>query len=288
MKKRIFSSPKVDYLLSQTTELHRLYYDEGLTTRQIAKHFNMSKHPVEDAMQKLGWDRRHIRTKGYKPTKREIEEAIFDDKRGIAEIAAEFGCDPGAIRYWAKQYGIDIPKLNAWDQRNARRGYSRPSKDALQSLYDVGYSLADIGSFFGVTKLTITNAFKFYGLEIKESGWGHKRLTCLDGHKVKSTYEQRVDDWLFTNGFEHIYEPCVPFDKHSKADFFTCGFFIEIFGVTDAEFYDKRKQYKLAQYKANNLPTIVLNFWDFDNGHKGAWERKLNHLKSSRKALMNG
>lgn len=222
-----------------------------------------------------------LRTKGIKPTKEFLVDAFYNKNRSLMDIGRELKCDPGAIKWWAREYGIELPKLNPWTQRNLQRGYSRPDKDELQYLYDSGFSLVDIGYLFGTSRQAIKDAFIFYNIIIRSSGWGNKRFICQDGHKVKSTYERKVCDWLYDHQMPHEYEPVLPFNKYFKSDFLYQNTYIEIFGVIDSDWYDKRKKYKIEQYQIHNLPVIAINYWDFDNGHKDAWIRKLNHLGNS-------
>jgi hypothetical protein len=219
--------------------------------------------------------------KGTKPTKEFIQTAIFEDKRSLRDVSKEIGCDPNTLKHWAKEYGIIIPKFNTWTQRNAKRGYARPPKETLEVLYYDNNSLHSIGQFFGVTRQIISDAFNFYKIPVRNSGWGNKRIMCKDGHKVKSTYEQRVDDWLYENSFPHEYEPRLPFSNKGHSDFLCNNVYIEIFGVVDSEKYKKRMNYKIEQYKQNNIPVIIINFWDFDSNRNEAWKRKLHYLKSS-------
>jgi predicted DNA-binding protein YlxM (UPF0122 family) len=269
---------KRDFLIQNAEELHRLYYDEGLTTRQIGKKFGMSKHPVEDAMRSLGFACREERTKGTKPTKEFLQKAVFEDHRSLKDVARELNCDYGSIKYWAHGYGIEIPKLSTWAQRNAQRGYERPDKETLESLYILeGCSAHVIAQELGVSKQAIKDALQEYGIPVRHSGWT-KMVKCQHGHKVRSIYEQRIDDWLYAHNLDHTYEPITPFNKKSHADFLCKGEYIEIFGVTDSDWYDRRKAYKIEQYKSLGIPLIVINFWDFGKERNRLWERKLNHL----------
>lgn len=281
MNKRNKPSPKLNALLGQAEKLYRLYYEEKKTTREIGKMLGMSKHPVENAMVKLGYKKRP-RTYGTKPTMEFLKKAIFDDHRSILDIAKELRCDSGAIKWWAKEYGIEIPKLNTWSQRNKQRGYKRPSKKVLESLYrDHGYSLQNIADEFGVSRQAITDAFEHHKIKMDYSGWKPVRIICQDGHVVKSLYEKKVDDWLFDHGFDHQYEPHLPFSNKGHSDFLVGDTYIEIFGVWDSVKYDTRKKQKKELYQSHGFKLIAINYWDFHKRNNDLWKRKLDHLKSS-------
>lgn len=272
---------KTEYVVSQSKKLSSLYLVEKKTTREIGKFFGVSKHIIENAMKIIGIEARKTKTKGIKPTREFLENAIFKENKPLSDISKELHCDPGAIKWWAREYGINIPKLNSWTQRNNQRGYSMPPKGVLENLYKQGWGLENIGIKFGVSRQAIVSAFNFYNIPIRISGWKHNLIICKDGHKVKSTYEQRVDDWLYENNIEHKYEPKLPFDNRGHADFLVKDIYIEIFGVIDSPKYNKRKEKKIELYKIHNCDLIIINHWDFDSHRNNSWQRKLYPLKSS-------
>lgn len=276
---------KIEQTIEKVYELKRLYLDEKKTTREIGDVFGTSKHTIEIAMERLGIKRRQTRTKGTKPSREFLKHAIFEDNRSLSDIAKELGCDAGSIKLWAKEYGIVIPVFNNWSQRNKQRGYKRPSKKVLNDLYNIqGYSLRNIADEFGVSRQAISDAFKHHKIELNYSGWNQSRLTCKDGHIVKSLYEQRVDDWLFDHGFDHEYEPVLPFSNRGHSDFLVGDTYIEIFGVSDSKIYEERKKQKTELYKNHGCKLIAINHWDFSKQKNDLWKRKLDHLKSSVKA----
>lgn len=268
---------KTDFLISHSEDLSRLYYEERLTTRQIGKLFGTSKHPVEDAMQQLGFERRKTKTKGIKPSREFLQKAIFEDARSLMDIANELNCDPGAVKFWANEYRIEVPKMDTWSQRNKQRGYERPSRNTLENLYhEQKFSLSAIAEMFGVSRQAIKDAFTEYGIELRTSGW-RKSFMCKDSHLVKSSYERRVDDWLFENGINHEYEPVLPFGN-MKADFLAKGIYIEIFGVIHNSRYSERKARKIECYRSHGLHLVIINYWDFTSQNKDRWIRKLQSL----------
>lgn len=261
-------------LMAQADTLKRLYSDERKTTIEIGKIFGCSQHPVQVALRRLGI-KRNPQTKGTKPTKEQLEQWVLVENRTYADIAQELNCDPSAIGHWLKGYGI-YQSRTVWTGRNAKRQIVEPTKKEFEALYiDQELSLEQIGQLYGATRIWAVNRMKSFGIPIRPGGWGHKVFVAKDGHKVKSVYEKRVDDWLYEHGILHEYEPLTPFNNRSHADFRVGDTYIEIWGVADNEIYKERQAYKLEQYTTRNIPLISINFWDFDKTRNRLWERKL-------------
>lgn len=90
---------------------------------------------------------------------------------------------------------------------------------------------------------------------------------CEDGHLVKSTIEQTIDNWLFNNNIKHGYEVAldVGMEKPLHPDFVIKDFFgkdrdlyIEYFGQQGQPEYDKMTQYKMELYKKNKTSILCL------------------------------
>lgn len=266
---------KIDYLLSQEETLKRLYLDEHKTTREIGEFFGVSKHPIETALRYLNIKRRHTRTKGFKPTKETLERLILIEHRSYDELAMMFNCDKTAIPYWLKEYGIYQPK-DSWTSRNAKRHIAEPTKQEFEALYiDQELSLDQIGKLHGATRVWAESRIRAFGIPIRPGGWKHKVFVAKDGHRVKSTYEKRVDDWLYEHGVLHEYEPLAPFNHKCHADFRVGDTYIEIWGVTDNEIYKERQAYKIEQYEILGINLISINHWDFASHRNELWKRKL-------------
>ncbi len=85
-------------------------------------------------------------------------------------------------------------------------------------------------------------------------------LVTVDGHKVRSEPERRIDDWLFENKIAHAYEYPIPGMK--RCDFYIPekngnGIYIEYWGL-ESDAYLKNKAEKLKIYAENGLRLIEL------------------------------
>jgi len=269
-----------DELAQHIDEIRRLYEVERMSTRAIALLFNTSKtqitrffHKHEIPIRNFYEARYGMSRKDRVPTKEQLEQHLAD---GLvyASIGEIYNCDPSAVGYWIKRYGIDWHG-DAWTQHKQRNGFVEPTMQELYMLYCIDHlSVTEIARKYKVTHHVICNRLRQYGIKVRPAGWAGKQFGCFDGHLVRSVYEQRVDNWLHNNCIAHEYEPDLPFNAHFHADFLARNIYIEIWGVNHPV-YNRRKNYKLEQYALHNLPLIQITESDFDTRSKGRWSRKL-------------
>lgn len=261
------------------SELERLYLVEYLTTRQIAAQLGVVPTAVKQWLKKYDITRRPahkgMTSRGITPpTREELYHFIHVEHLGYRQIAAKYGIHFGSIAYWLKKYNIEPPTV--WDTRTKGNRPTPPDREELSALYESGLSLTDIGDLFGLSQQTITRLCRKYGIERRPDGWdGGKRFLCQDGHMVRSTYEQRVDDWLFMHEIEHTYEPPLPCDRRYKADFLANGYYIEIWGVTQNSQYKERMQKKRTLYRQHSYPLIEIGVSLFQTKHRKYLENRL-------------
>lgn len=261
--------------------LARLYETERTSTRAIGALFGVSKTEVR---RWLADDGIAARPKGRglanrgvaAPTADELRRMIHGEHLSYLEIAARFGVDDSAVQHWLRRHGIPRPRV--WDTRRKGRVVREPTADELRALYDEGLSAARIGDRLGLSESAILVRLAGHGIARRDGGWqGGRRWTCADGHRVRSSYEQRVDDWLSANGVEHVVEPPLPFGSTSRADFLARGWYVEVWGVVNRRDYAKRKGEKRALYATHGLPLIEINPDDFSAAARDRYVRKLAH-----------
>ncbi len=261
------------------SELRNLYWGQRLSTHTIAKQFGVSHTTVKRWLRSYQIERRPsgrgLANRGIAPpTRDDLHRLIHEEHRTYREIAACYGVDHSTIQHWLRAYGIPTPDV--WQSRRGAPMPVLPGADELRSLYEQGISLAALAARYGVAYNTIARLCKEVGIVRRPDGWdGGKRLIARDGHQVRSTYELRVDDWLFDHGISHIYEPSLPFDRRFHADFLANGWYIEIWGVIGSKRYQARQERKRTMYKNHGLPLIEIPVHAFDTAHTGLWERRL-------------
>lgn len=97
-------------------------------------------------------------------------------------------------------------------------------------------------------------------------------FTCDDGHLVKSPYEKIIDNWLYSEGIRHAYEPKLDIDKDKDItpDFYINEYngrkdiYIEFWGYDETNIkYQQIKEYKMEVYKklvkTRSMTVVYLN-----------------------------
>ena len=200
---------------------------------------------------------------------------IHEEHLPYSEVALRYGVDASAVPHWLKRHGL---ALSQGPLLTRRRGAvaELPTVLTIRSLHDQGLSQCAIARMYGVSTEPICRLFREHGLTARPAGWdGGKRHVCSDGHRVRSTYELRVDDWLAAHGVQHEYEPQLPFDRRCHADFLANGWYIEVWGVTNRASYEASKERKLSLYRQHGLPLIELHPWTFSKQKRDLFERRL-------------
>ena len=131
--------------------------------------------------------------------------------------------------------------------------------------------------------LKITNCSE---VEILESGYESK-ITCDDGHPVKSQQEAMIDNYLFGHNIRHVYEKPFPIDGNPEhdlhPDFYLpeLDIYIEHFGITGNKRYEETKEYKLPHYKKAGITLICTTGKDISNLSANL-ERKLKFCEKGK------
>lgn len=275
---------KLDHLsthpLPTRDELNQMYTVEKMTCRQIAEKTDFSPSAIKKWLKEYDIERRRSGTLGYHfkelPTREMLYQWIHVEHKSYKEIGEMYGVSRHAVFQWMKKYD-DIPRPDVWDTRTKGNPRSKPSREELAALYDSGLSTTAIGNMFGYNYGVIIELCREYGIEMRPNGWGEgKRYLCQDGHMVRSLYEQRVDDWLFAHNVAHTYEPKLPWHKSFKSDFLANGWYIEVWGVTNNETYNRRREQKLQLYHQHNAPLIELPIHFFSEQKRVYLERRLS------------
>ena len=135
-------------------------------------------------------------------------------------------------------------------------------------------------------KSIILKISKCSEIEILESGYESK-ITCEDGHPVKSQQEAMIDNYLFYHDIKHIYEKPFPIDDNPKhnlhPDFYLpdLDIYIEHFGVTGSKSYEETKEYKIPLYEKAGITLICTTGKDINN-LSAALEQKLAFHKKGK------
>lgn len=114
------------------------------------------------------------------------------------------------------------------------------------------------------------------------------KITCKDGHIVKSKSEYMIDDYLYSHGIIHAYEKTLPYGPNPKdilePDFYLPNYlgqgkhvYIEHWGYNENNIkYTKTKKFKLPIYEKLGITLICTHETIDTNDIEAALDRKLN------------
>lgn len=244
----------------------RALYENGESTDEIGKRYNVTSTTAGKWLEKHGIKRRQMRNQaGWAPDHALLKRLYWDEWMSYEQIAERLGVDLTAVPYWFKKFGIK--RRTVWETRRGPN-WTPPDVDTVAHLYQAELmGMQSIGDLFDVSKTYVSELLKKSGVQIRRSGYPNvSHYTARDGHKVKSGLEAQVDDWLFRNGIQHDYEPKIPGTGY-KSDFFANGHYIEVWGIEGNEKYEKRRKRKLATYSRLHLPLISVYQKDFPDLH---------------------
>jgi len=248
-----------------TKELVETLYASGKSYVDIGKMYNCS--PVYIS-QNFGQDieaRNYQNDAGIDMDKETIYDLYWNQWMSYDQIAEKLNVDFTAVPYWLKKFGIKTRTA-----METRRGpnWVEPDEKQIIHLYQAeNMGMQAIGNLFDVSRQYIKNVLERNKIGIRTSGYPNiSHYTSQDGHKVKSSLELQVDDWLFEQGIEHEYEPYIAKTKY-KADFKVQDTFIEVWGIEGNEKYERKRQKKLRVYEKHNLSLISIFPDDFPDLH---------------------
>lgn len=210
------------------------------------------------------------------PTAEELQHMIHVENIGLRGVAERYGVHYTAVAQWIDRHGIQRPTV--WQTRRRGQTLAEPSEDELRERVGAGESLSSISRDYPVSRSLLRARCETYSIEVPRDGWQRgKRFPCGDGHLARSTYEQRVDDWLFDNLIEHETEPTYPWDRRYRADFRVGETYIEVWGVTGNPAYRERRDLKIRRCAETGIDLIQINYGQFATGRR--WWRPLERLQ---------
>lgn len=216
-----------------------------MTATEISKHFETSPQKINKIIAELGWCEKQI--DGWKLTKQGEDMGGFEFESSMGSVYLKWNKsilkDKGLIN-WFDPNDQEIPTENISSQ-----------KESLNKRYPPKY----------YTK---------------------------DGHHVRSLSEKSIDDFLYMNGVVHAYERSINTDDGSLIpDFYIPAgakgnsrkAYIEFWGMSDKEDYNRRKEEKLQIYKKLGLLDQLIqlepaHLSDLDS-HLGKMLLKIAHIQ---------
>lgn len=139
-------------------EVHRLYFEENLSQKEIAEHLDTRLQPESIACSKeYGWEIRSAHSSMTEDELKEVHQLYFEEEMSLSEIADIFECSSSKI------HGIFREK--GWNARDASPRKIRLNPDEIHRLYfESKLSQCAIARFFKCSEMAIRRVFR-------EQGW---------------------------------------------------------------------------------------------------------------------
>lgn len=250
---------KVDDL---TPEKVAALYTSGFRYTEIAEQYQCSASHVAAIGRKSGLIGRTIQNKaGVVPTKEILEQLYWGEWLNYEKIGERLGVDFTTIPYWLKKF--DIPRRTLWETRRGP-GWVDPDPEIIAHLYEAeNMSTESVGKLFKVSDTYIKSVLHKKQIPLRKSGYPNvSHYTAQDGHRVKSSLELQVDDWLSSRWIPHTYEPFIG-GTRLKADFLVGNVYVEIWGITGNQTYEEKRKRKLEAYQHHQLELLSVYPHDF-------------------------
>lgn len=222
-----------------------------------------------------------------KPTGYWTEERILSDAKNLKDLGENLSSQSVRKKYSALWYasmkkfkdvggwihvlqkiGVEaneVSRLYANTKEFKKYLKSQLTKEKLEDLYySQGYSELAIGELYGCGYKPVKRLLKEYSLIPKKAKFGSKsRIICSDGHKVYSSYEMQVCEWLTKHGIKHDHDVKLNYGKWDgnerikvpkyRPDFLIKHnkktYYIEIWGLQGQKKYDEKIKKKLDLYR---------------------------------------
>lgn len=241
----------------QVAELRCLYAEKERPLKEIAAHFGVCVAAICNWLKWAGIPKRGHSLPKVDVDKAELERLYVTEGLDGHEVARRLGVSSDVLYDRLHRFGIPI-----------RRSKDLPSEEELRQLYIVeGLNMRDIGKSLGIAKERIGERIRQLGIPVRKYPYSGKVCEAEDGHMVRSSFELRVDNWLSRHGLTHEYEPSMPWG--GSADFLVGDTYIEIWGLTDKEWYRARMSDKRRMYEKHNFRLVEVDNKDFATGK---WE----------------
>lgn len=159
----------------------------------------------------------------------------------------------------------EISRLYANTKEFKRYLENELTEDELEDLYyNQGFSELAIGEMYNCGYKPIQRLLKRHGLIPHKSKFGlNKGIICSDGHKVMSSYEMQVCEWLTRHKIKHEHNVKLNYSKYDgntkikvpkyRPDFMIMDrhktYYIEVWGLAGIKEYDEKTKKKLELYK---------------------------------------
>lgn len=193
-------------------------------------------------------------------------------------IAGTLGVSNTTIKNWARRLGKEwVDKLKA----NGNRAKSNPKVteeivEEMIVLSEQGLGVDLIGKKLGLHGTTVRNHLiknlgedgyaKMHNIKKYTTYWSGRYYKNDRGDILQSSLEEVVADILYERGIEYItHKVLILRGKRFFPDFYLPkhNLYIEVFGMSDLDFYREKMALKIKEYEENGVNCIYLYKEDF-------------------------
>lgn len=142
----------------------------------------------------------------------------------------------------AKDYRTCSKECMGKLQTQRQAGEANPNRadvdtTTLVKEYEDGASTVDLARRYGMTDVGVARRLREADVDLDEPGYP-REVETERGELVRSSYEKRVADWMFSHGLDYEYEPDI--DGPYVPDFRVNGTLVEVWGVENEEYAEHR------------------------------------------------
>ncbi len=172
--------------------------------------------------------------------------------------------------FYGKKHSSESKAKISKSRRNKLVGMENPNslsfdinllKQEIIKKYQQGHSLYFLAKEYRVSSTTILNYLKKWSVKRRKSAYGHtKCIVCKDGHKVRSSYEAQIDNFLSSNGIAHKTNERIRKNQKYLYDFYIpeVDLYIEYWGLIRYKKYAQKEKKKKSLYRKHNLQLISI------------------------------
>ena len=203
--------------------------------------------------------------------KNEVVHLFTNKLQNVKEIGNIFNCTDGPIYRILREKKVRINHGERMRKKYTGKNsliYIELDEKKIVKLYKKGLSSKEIGKVFNCTGSTIRDRLRKNNIKKRDVAFGNKELIRTDdGHMVRSSPELQIDNFLFHNKIQHIYEGVIA-DTNFRYDFYIpiANLYIEYWGLECVKSYKKKTNKKIELYK--QLGLNLLSIYPNDNIHK--------------------
>ena len=213
-------------------------------------------------------------------SKKNLEKSkdLISKGETAVSIAGILGVSNNTIKNWARRLGKEwVDKLKA----NGNRAKSNPKVteemvEEMIVLSEQGLGVDLIGKKLGLHGTTVRNHLiknlgedgyaKMHNIKKYTTYWSGRYYKNSRGDILQSSLEELVADILYERGVEYTtHKVLILRGKRFFPDFYLPkhNLYIEVFGMSDLDFYREKMALKIKEYEENGVNCIYLYKEDF-------------------------